>query len=81
MAITINFSLTERDLTIKNVKEFINKLEELGVDENLLLEGYLNHLVMVEPREIESIGCNDCAPYEINNDWLITTHVCRGLNK
>jgi hypothetical protein len=76
VVITINFSLTERDVTIKKVREFINKLESLGVDENLQLEGYLDHIVAVEPMEIGNIGCSDCDPYTNNNDWIVTAHDC-----
>lgn len=71
------FSYPKDKATIKDVREWLQKVDQLGLPDDYPIEdGTLSIYFEIDPSKIESIECGSHIPPEQFNDILFVTHEC-----
>lgn len=68
---------TQRDPNLSQVKEFIERVELLGSEENLTVIGRLSFHTSISDSMAYQISCGDCGL----DDILVGDHSCKSLNE
>lgn len=68
------------DMTVGDVKSWLQKVEELGIPDNTRLESGMLKISYRTP-VVQSIECGDCAPQRQHTGYTLFSRTCEEVEK